>query len=139
MDFAASWISPQGGFRRKVDVAETRPSLMRRSSEVVDTSLPSRIQQTVLRRPRCMTSGVQPGPSASGQALAMDLQLLMGLPHLIHQGIEQGIHQGIHQGIEQGIEAIANVADTVVEWTSNNVRKTYRKSRADLPLVGESL
>jgi hypothetical protein len=86
-----------------------------------------------------MTSGVQPGPSASGQALAMDLQLLMGLPHLIHQGIEQGIHQGIVQGIEQGIEAIANVADTVVEWTSNNVRKTYRKSRADLPLVGESL
>lgn len=61
----------------------------------------------------------------------MDLQLLMGLPHLIHQGIEQGIHQGI--------EAVANVADTVVEWTSNNVRKTYRKSRADLPLVGESL
>jgi hypothetical protein len=90
-----------------------------------------------------MTSGVQPGPSASGQALAMDLQLLMGLPHLIHQGIEQGIHQGIHQGIVQGIvqgiEAVANVADTVVEWTSNNVRKTYRKSRADLPLVGESL
>jgi hypothetical protein len=82
-----------------------------------------------------MTSGVQPGPSASGQALAMDLQLLMGLPHLIHQGIEQGIHQGI----EQGIEAVANVADTVVEWTSNNVRKTFRKSRADLPLVGESL
>jgi hypothetical protein len=82
-----------------------------------------------------MTSGVQPGPSASGQALAMDLQLLMGLPHLIHQGIEQGIHQGI----VQGIEAVANVADTVVEWTSNNVRKTYRKSRADLPLVGESL
>ncbi len=65
----------------------------------------------------------------------MDLQLLMGLPHLIHQGIEQGIHQGI----VQGIEAVANVADTVVEWTSNNVRKTYRKSRADLPLVGESL
>lgn len=65
----------------------------------------------------------------------MDLQLLMGLPHLIHQGIEQGIEVGI----EQGIEAIANVADTVFERTSHNVFKTYRKSRADLPLVGESL
>jgi hypothetical protein len=135
LDFAASWTSPQDELRRTVDVAETRPSMTRRSTEVGDTRLPSRIQQTVLRRPRCMTSGVQPGPSASGQALAMDLQLLMGLPHLIHQGIEQGIHQGI----VQGIEAVANVADTVVEWTSNNVRKTYRKSRADLPLVGESL
>jgi len=41
----------------------------------------------------------------------MDLQLLMGLPNLIHQGIEQSIEQGI----EQGIEAIANVAVTVVE------------------------
>ena len=40
----------------------------------------------------------------------MDLQLLMGLPHLIHQGFKQGIEQVI----EQGIEAIANVADTVV-------------------------
>jgi flagellar biosynthesis/type III secretory pathway protein FliH len=65
----------------------------------------------------------------------MDLQLLMGLPHLIHQGIEQGIEQGIHQGIEQGIEqgteqsieAIANVADTVFEWTSHNVRKSVPK------------
>ena len=123
LDFAARWISQQAGFRRKVDVAETRPSLTRRSSEVVDTRLPSRIQQTVLRRPRCMPSGVQPGPSASGQALAMDLQLLMGLPHLIHQGIEQGIVQGI----EQGFEAVANVADTVVEWTSHNVRKSVPK------------
>jgi hypothetical protein len=61
----------------------------------------------------------------------MDLQLLMGLPNLIHQGIEQSI--------EQGIEATVNVADTVVEWTSNNVRNAYRKSRADLPLVSESL
>jgi hypothetical protein len=41
----------------------------------------------------------------------MDLQLLMGLPNLIHQGIEQSIEQSI----EQGIEAIANVAVTVVE------------------------
>jgi len=41
----------------------------------------------------------------------MDLQLLMGLPNLIHQGIEQSIEQRI----EQGIEAIANVAVTVVE------------------------
>jgi hypothetical protein len=45
----------------------------------------------------------------------MDLQLLMGLPNLIHQGIEQSIEQSIEQGIEQGIEAIANVAVTVVE------------------------
>jgi hypothetical protein len=37
----------------------------------------------------------------------MDLQLLMGLSNLIHQGFEQGI--------EQGIEAIGNVAVTVVE------------------------
>jgi hypothetical protein len=37
----------------------------------------------------------------------MDLQLLMGLPNLIHQGIEQSI--------EQSIEAIANVAVKVVE------------------------
>jgi hypothetical protein len=35
----------------------------------------------------------------------------MGLPNLIHQGIEQSIEQSI----EQGIEAIANVAVTVVE------------------------
>jgi hypothetical protein len=41
----------------------------------------------------------------------MDLQLLMGLSNLIHQGIEQSIEQGI----EQGIEAIGNVAVTVVE------------------------
>ena len=41
----------------------------------------------------------------------MDLQLLMGLPNLIHQGIEQSIEQSI----EQGIEAIGNVAVTVVE------------------------
>ena len=122
-DFAARWISPHGGCRRKVDVAETRPSLTHRSSEVVDTRLPSRIQKTVLRRPRCLTSGVQSRPSASGQALAMDLPLLMGLPHLIHQGIEQGIHQGI----EQGIEAIANVADTVFERTSHNVCKSVPK------------
>ena len=133
--FAASWTAPQGGLCRKLDFAETRPSLTRRSTEVVDTRLPSRIQQTVLRRPRCLTSGVQSGPSASGQVLALDLQLLMGLPHLIHQGIEQGIEVGI----KQGIEAIANVADTVFERTSNNARKPYRKSRADLPLVGESL
>ncbi|MCX5958651.1 MAG: hypothetical protein NT053_02000 [Cyanobacteria bacterium] len=53
----------------------------------------------------------------------MDLPLLMGLPHLIHQGIEQGIHQGI----EQGIEAIANVADTVFERTSHNVCKSVPK------------
>jgi len=49
----------------------------------------------------------------------MDLQLLMGLPHLLHQGIEHGIHQGIEQHIEQHIEqrieATANVADTVFE------------------------
>jgi hypothetical protein len=45
----------------------------------------------------------------------MDLQLLMGLPHLLHQGIEHGIHQGIEQHIEQRIEATANVADTVFE------------------------
>jgi hypothetical protein len=57
----------------------------------------------------------------------MDLPLLMGLPHLIHQGIEQGIHQGIEQGIEQDIEAIANVADTVFERTSHNVRKSVPK------------
>ena len=37
----------------------------------------------------------------------MDLQLLMGLSNLIHQGIEQSI--------EQGIETIGNVAVTVVE------------------------
>ena len=37
----------------------------------------------------------------------MDLQLLMGLSNLIHQGNEQSI--------EQGIEAIGNVAVTVVE------------------------
>ncbi len=53
----------------------------------------------------------------------MDLQLLMGLPHLIHQGFKQGIEQGI----EQSIEVIANVAETVVEWTSNNVRKSVSK------------
>jgi len=114
-DFAARWTSPHGGRRRKLDVAETRPSLTRRSTEVVDTRLPSRIQQTLHRRLRCLTSGVQSGPSALGQALAMDLQLLMGLPNLIHQGIEQSIEQSIEQGIEQGIEAIANVAVTVVE------------------------
>jgi hypothetical protein len=45
----------------------------------------------------------------------MDLQLLMGLSNLIHQGIEQSIEQSIEQGIEQGIEAIGNVAVTVVE------------------------
>ena len=45
----------------------------------------------------------------------MDLHLLMGLPHLIHQGIEQGI------------EAIANVADIVVEWTSQNEGKSIPK------------
>lgn len=53
----------------------------------------------------------------------MDLHLLMGPPHLIHQRIEQGIHQGI----EQGIEAIANVADIVVEWTSQNEGKSIPK------------
>ena len=53
----------------------------------------------------------------------MDLQLLMGLPNLIHQGIEQSIEQSI----EQGIEAIANVADTVFEWTANNVGKSVPK------------
>ena len=57
----------------------------------------------------------------------MDLHQLMGLPHLIHQGIEQGIHQGIEQCIEQGIEAIANVADIVVESTSHNVGKSVPK------------
>ena len=61
----------------------------------------------------------------------MDLQLLMGLPHLLHQGIEHGIHQGIEQHIEQHIEqrieATANVADTVFEWTANNVGKSVPK------------
>ena len=90
-----------------MDVAKTRPSMTRRSTEVVDIRLPSRIQQTLHRRPRYLTSGVQSGPSALGQALAMDLQLLMGLSNLIHQGNEQSI--------EQGIEAIGNVAVTVVE------------------------
>jgi hypothetical protein len=53
----------------------------------------------------------------------MDLQVLMGLPHLLHQGIEHGIHQGI----EQAIEATANVADTVFEWTSREVGKNVPK------------
>ena len=53
----------------------------------------------------------------------MDLQLLMGLPRLIHQGIEQGIERGI----ERGIEAIENVADTVFEWTSRDVGKNVPK------------
>jgi uncharacterized protein YoaH (UPF0181 family) len=61
----------------------------------------------------------------------MDLQLLMGLPRLIHQGIQQGIERGIEQGIEQGIErgieAIENVADTVFEWTSRDVGKNVPK------------
>ena len=126
-DFATRWTAPHGGLRRKVDGAETRPSMTRRSTEVVDTRLPSRIQQTVLRRPRCLASGVQSGTSASGQALAMDLQLLMGLPRLIHQGIEQGIERGIEQGIERVIEAIENVADKVFEWTSHDVGKSVPK------------
>ena len=49
----------------------------------------------------------------------MDLQLLMGLPRLLHQGIEQGI--------ERGIEAIENVADKVFEWTSHDVGKSVPK------------
>jgi len=65
----------------------------------------------------------------------MDLQLLMGLPRLIHQGIEQGIERGIEQGIERGIEqgiergieAIENVADKVFEWTSHDVGKNVPK------------
>ena len=57
----------------------------------------------------------------------MDLQLLMGLPRLIHQGIEQGIERGIEQGIERGIEAIENVADKVFEWTSHDVGKSVPK------------
>jgi hypothetical protein len=57
----------------------------------------------------------------------MDLQLLMGLPHLLHQGIERGIHQGIEQHIKQRIEATANVADAVFEWTANNVGKSVPK------------
>ena len=127
MNFAARWTAPHAELRRKVDGAETRPTMKQRSSEFVDIRLPSRVQQTVLRRPRCLTSCFQSGPSASGQALAMDLQLLMGLPHLLHQGIEHGIHQGIEQHIEQRIEATANVADTVFEWTANNVGKSVPK------------
>jgi hypothetical protein len=61
----------------------------------------------------------------------MDLQLLMGLPNLIHQGIEQSI--------EQGIEAIARWPSQWSNRPQTTYIKPYRKSRADPPLVGESL